>query len=158
MLHSRNLKNFCLNYLLIFGNSIFHRCIHKNSSKRVFRGGSILSLKERRARKVEAKPHGVQPYKPLQMQKPTTSSPAPLLENKPIPPSRVQIIDIFEGITLVEVAKRTGHSVSTLQNVLITLGEKVGSEYDPLSLDVVELVAMVFPSFSSKPSYTFQVV
>lgn len=59
-------------------------------------------------------------------------------------------IDIFEGMTLVEFAKRTGQSVSTLQNILISVGEKVISEFDTLSIDVVELVAMVFSASSSK--------
>ncbi|XP_024026940.1 uncharacterized protein LOC21395318 [Morus notabilis] len=68
------------------------------------------------------------PYIPPRMQKPTKS-----LD---------KTIDIFEGMTLVEFAKRTGQSVATLQNILISVGEKVISEFDTLSIDVVELVAM----------------
>uniref|UniRef100_A0A2P2K0T5 Translation initiation factor IF-2, mitochondrial n=3 Tax=Rhizophora mucronata TaxID=61149 RepID=A0A2P2K0T5_RHIMU len=51
-------------------------------------------------------------------------------------------IDIFEGITTVELAKRTGESIATVQDILVNVGEKVGSEFDPLSIDIAELVAM----------------
>ena len=53
-------------------------------------------------------------------------------------------IDIFEGMTIVELAKRTGESIPTLQDILGNVGEKIDSEFDPLSIDVAELVAMVF--------------
>jgi translation initiation factor IF-2 len=48
-------------------------------------------------------------------------------------------------MTTVELAKRTGQSVITLQEFLVNLGEKVVSEFDPLKIDVAELVVMVFP-------------
>lgn len=51
-------------------------------------------------------------------------------------------IEIFEGMTVVELAKRTGESISTLQGILTNVGEKVGTEFDPLSMDVAELIAM----------------
>lgn len=51
-------------------------------------------------------------------------------------------IDIFEGMTIVELAKRTGESISTLQNILVNVGEKLDSEFDPLSIDIAELIAM----------------
>ncbi|ONI07324.1 hypothetical protein PRUPE_5G113200 [Prunus persica] len=51
-------------------------------------------------------------------------------------------IEIFEGMTVVELAKRTGKSISTLQGILTNVGEKVGTEFDPLSMEVVELIAM----------------
>ncbi|XP_057460051.1 uncharacterized protein LOC130750458 isoform X2 [Actinidia eriantha] len=51
-------------------------------------------------------------------------------------------IDIFEGMTIVELAKRTGESIPTLQDILGNVGEKIDSEFDPLSIDVAELVAM----------------
>ncbi|XP_043695511.1 translation initiation factor IF-2 [Telopea speciosissima] len=51
-------------------------------------------------------------------------------------------IDIFEGMTIVELAKRTGGSVPSLQDILINVGEKVDSEFDPVSIDIAELVAM----------------
>ncbi|KAK9274305.1 hypothetical protein L1049_019119 [Liquidambar formosana] len=45
-------------------------------------------------------------------------------------------------MTIVELAKRTGESISTLQDILVNVGEKVDSEFDPLSIDIAELVAM----------------
>ncbi|XP_030524579.1 translation initiation factor IF-2 isoform X2 [Rhodamnia argentea] len=51
-------------------------------------------------------------------------------------------VDIFEGMTIVELAKRTGESLSSLQDILLNVGEKVESEFDPLSIDIAELVAM----------------
>ncbi|KAM7491455.1 hypothetical protein LguiA_034376 [Lonicera macranthoides] len=53
-------------------------------------------------------------------------------------------IDIFEGMTIIELAKRSGESVPTLQNILVNVGEKVDSEFDPLGIDIAELVAMGF--------------
>ena len=76
------------------------------------------------------------PYVPPRLQKPTKSSPD-------------KTIDIFEGMTIVELAKQAGESVSTLQGILVNVGEKVDSEFHPLSIDVAELVAMVFPCLSS---------
>lgn len=52
-------------------------------------------------------------------------------------------IEIFDGMTIVELAKRSGESISRLQDILVNVGEKVNSEFDPLSIDVAELVAMV---------------
>ncbi|GAB4828890.1 hypothetical protein Ancab_018551 [Ancistrocladus abbreviatus] len=51
-------------------------------------------------------------------------------------------IDIFDGMTVVELAKRSGASVSTLQDIIVNVGEKVDSEFDPLGIDIAELVAM----------------
>lgn len=52
-------------------------------------------------------------------------------------------IDIFEGMTLKELAKSSGESISDLQNILTNEGGKIGSEFDSLSIDIAELVAMV---------------
>lgn len=52
-------------------------------------------------------------------------------------------IEIFEGMTIGELAKHAGESVKTLEDILVNVGEKVASEFDPLSIDVAELVAMV---------------
>ncbi|KAL0547024.1 hypothetical protein IC582_016945 [Cucumis melo] len=51
-------------------------------------------------------------------------------------------IEIFDGMTIVELAKRSGESISRLQEILTNVGEKINSEFDPLSIDVAELVAM----------------
>lgn len=51
-------------------------------------------------------------------------------------------IEIFDGMTVVELARRSGESISRLQDILINVGENINSEFDPLSVDVAELVAM----------------
>lgn len=56
--------------------------------------------------------------------------------------SQDRTVDIFEGMTLVELAKRTGQSIRRLQDILLNVGEKAGSEFDSLSIDVAELVAI----------------
>ncbi|XP_057249855.1 uncharacterized protein LOC104891678 isoform X2 [Beta vulgaris subsp. vulgaris] len=45
-------------------------------------------------------------------------------------------------MTVVELSKRTGKSIRHLQDILINVGEKACSEFDSLSIDVAELVAM----------------
>ncbi|XP_044504895.1 translation initiation factor IF-2-like [Mangifera indica] len=65
---------------------------------------------------------------------PKLKKPAKILQDKSI--------DIFEGMTVIELAKQTGESIATLQDILINVGEKVASEFEPLSIDVAELVAM----------------
>lgn len=52
-------------------------------------------------------------------------------------------IDIFEGMTILELAKQTGVTIGSLQEIVLNVGEKVDSEFDPISIDVAELVAMV---------------
>lgn len=52
-------------------------------------------------------------------------------------------IQIFEGMTIVELAKRSGESIATIQNIITNVGEKAGSEFDALSMDLAELIAMV---------------
>ncbi|XP_027081444.1 uncharacterized protein LOC113781276 [Coffea eugenioides] len=51
-------------------------------------------------------------------------------------------IEIFEGMTILELAKRCGESIPTMQSILVNVGEKVDSEFDPLGIDIAELVAM----------------
>lgn len=51
-------------------------------------------------------------------------------------------IDIFEGMTLRELAKKTGATIGALQDIVINVGERVDSEFDPISIDIAELVAM----------------
>lgn len=92
------------------------------------------------------RPHGIQPYVPPRLQRPTVSL-EPQQKSKPIIASRQsKTVDIFEGMTLSELSKRAGQPISTLQNTLASVGEPVGSEFDPLSSDVLEIVAMVIPS------------
>lgn len=54
-------------------------------------------------------------------------------------------VEIFDGMTLVELAKRTGEGIGVLQDILINVGENIDSEFHPLSIDIAELIAMVFP-------------
>ncbi|KVH90048.1 Elongation factor, GTP-binding domain-containing protein [Cynara cardunculus var. scolymus] len=80
-------------------------------------------------RPVNAKPPVETPYVPPKLQKTAKTS-------------SDRMVEIFEGMTTLELAKRCGQSVATLQNILVNVGEKVGSEFDPLSIDIAELIAM----------------
>ncbi|KAF0914069.1 hypothetical protein E2562_026484 [Oryza meyeriana var. granulata] len=51
-------------------------------------------------------------------------------------------VDIFDGMTLLDLSKRTGSSIGALQDILADLGEKVESEFNAISVDLAELVAM----------------
>ncbi|CAF1917630.1 hypothetical protein Bca4012_051190 [Brassica carinata] len=51
-------------------------------------------------------------------------------------------VDVFEGMTLLEFSKRTGESLAVLQSILLNVGETVSSEFDAISIDVAELLAM----------------
>ncbi|XP_077212494.1 translation initiation factor 2, small GTP-binding protein isoform X3 [Tasmannia lanceolata] len=51
-------------------------------------------------------------------------------------------VEIFEGMTIAELAKRTGQPISSLQDILVNVGEKFDSEFDPISIDIAELIAM----------------
>ncbi|XAR66854.1 Protein-synthesizing GTPase [Bertholletia excelsa] len=66
--------------------------------------------------------------------------PTKLKQNSKSLPDRT--IEIFEGMTIIELAKRTGESIRKLQDVIVNVGEKVESEFEPLSIDIAELVAM----------------
>ena len=87
------------------------------------------------AKRVRTEPPVEAPYVPPRPKRTTKS----LLD---------KTIDIFEGMTIVELAKRTGESIPTLQEILVNVGEKVESEFDPLGIDIAELVTMVFPILS----------
>ncbi|TVU14273.1 hypothetical protein EJB05_37733 [Eragrostis curvula] len=66
-------------------------------------------------------------------------APKPKLAVKSIPDKTVEI---FDGMTLLELSKRTGAYISALQDILADLGEKVESEFDSISIDLAELIAM----------------
>ncbi|KAL1558256.1 translation initiation factor IF-2-like [Salvia divinorum] len=73
----------------------------------------------------------------------------PAVETPYVPPkltrtgkSLDKTIEIFEGMTIVELAKRCGESISTIENIITNVGEKTDSEFDSLSIDIAELVAM----------------
>ncbi|CAH9091495.1 unnamed protein product [Cuscuta europaea] len=79
-----------------------------------------------------------------------TKSTAPPVEKPYIPPklktagssSYERTVDIFEGMTTVELSKQCGKPISVVQDMLLNVGEKIESEFNPLSIDVAELVAM----------------
>ncbi|XP_023770160.1 uncharacterized protein LOC111918770 [Lactuca sativa] len=76
-----------------------------------------------------AKPPVEAPYIPPKLKKPTKSS-------------ADKTIEIFEGMTTLELAQRCGQSVAMLQSILVNVGEKIGSEFDPLGIDIAELIAI----------------
>ncbi|XP_073150463.1 uncharacterized protein [Henckelia pumila] len=80
-------------------------------------------------RKKEDKPPVETPYVPPKLKRSVKSLPD-------------KTIEIFEGMTIVELAKRCGESISTIQNIIINVGERVDSEFGALSIDIAELVAM----------------
>ncbi|GLJ16552.1 hypothetical protein SUGI_0283210 [Cryptomeria japonica] len=45
-------------------------------------------------------------------------------------------------MTLVELAKRIGEGIDTLKHILLHIGESVSLEFQPIAMDVVELIAM----------------
>lgn len=66
-------------------------------------------------------------------------APKPKMANKSLPEKTVEI---FDGMTLLDLSKRAGTNISTLQGIVADLGEKVESEFDPIGIDLAELVAM----------------
>ncbi|XP_035543402.1 translation initiation factor IF-2-like isoform X2 [Juglans regia] len=97
--------------------------VHENSSnKKIPKKGKFV-------KRIRTEPPVEAPYVPPKLKRTTKS-----LVDK--------TIDIFEGMTIIELAKRAGESISTLQDILVNVGEKVDSEFDPLSIDIAELVAM----------------
>lgn len=110
------------------------RCFHASRElwarrKNDNQGADLKTQKKGKFAKRIKKPPVDAPYVPPKLKRITKS-----LQDK--------TIDIFEGMTTVELAKRTGQSVITLQEFLVNLGEKVVSEFDPLKIDVAELVVM----------------
>ncbi|XP_033142033.1 translation initiation factor IF-2-like isoform X1 [Brassica rapa] len=67
--------------------------------------------------------------------------PPPRLE-KPEKRMAEKTVEVFDGMTLLEFSKRTGESLAVLQSILVDVGETVSSEFDAISIDVAELLAM----------------
>eukprot|EP01018_Ginkgo_biloba_P031027 Gb_40793 [translate_table: standard] len=88
------------------------------------------------------------PKKPKKIKKEKRTQPpveAPYVPPKPkrLPRSSPdKVIDIFEGMTITELSQRTGEGVDTLQDVLQDIGEQISLEFQPLTMDVAELIAM----------------
>ncbi|KAF8013341.1 hypothetical protein BT93_I1243 [Corymbia citriodora subsp. variegata] len=109
------------------------RCFH-SSTALLARGDGQFGLKTPKREKYVRRENRTQPpveapYVPPKVKTVTKSSVD-------------KTINIFEGMTIVELAKHTGESLSSLQDILLNVGEKVESEFDPLSIDIAELVSM----------------
>ncbi|KAM3405300.1 hypothetical protein ACQJBY_008025 [Aegilops geniculata] len=53
-----------------------------------------------------------------------------------------KIVEIFDGMTLRDLSKRSGAKINALQSILADLGERVESEFDSITIDLAELVGM----------------
>ncbi|KAK4441317.1 Translation initiation factor IF-2 [Sesamum alatum] len=95
------------------------------TSKRV----KVLNSGKFSKRKKDTQPPVETPYVPPKIKRAAKSLP-------------VKTIEIFEGMTIVELAKRCGESIATIQNIITNVGEKADSEFEALSIDIAELVAM----------------
>ncbi|MED6172978.1 hypothetical protein PIB30_055047 [Stylosanthes scabra] len=113
------------------------RCFHASPEVWARRGDEPFGLKTPKKEKYIRREGRSQPpvearYVPRNVQAPKSNSD--------------KTVEIFEGMTLDELAKRTGKSVSSLQDILTNVGEKCESEFEPLSMDIVELAAMAQPA------------
>ncbi|XP_051120336.1 uncharacterized protein LOC127244068 isoform X2 [Andrographis paniculata] len=99
--------------------------MHLKTSKRV----KVVNTGKFSKKKKDTPPPVETPYIP-----PRLTRTAKSLANK--------TIEIFEGMTILELAKRCGESTATIQNIITNVGEKVDSEFDSLSIDIAELAAM----------------
>jgi len=111
------------------------RCFHIASAvqaKRNFQESGFMKTprKPKREKKEKRTQAPVEaPYVPPKPKKIMRSSPG-------------KFIDIFDGMTLAELAKRTGEGIDTLQDILSNIGEQVSLEFQPITMDVAELIAM----------------
>lgn len=125
-------------------NAIDVRVLNRHYTIRAFHGTPDLLY--RRAK--EEAPGLKAPKKEKRVKRePRTQAPveAPYVPPKQklaVKSSPDKTVDIFEGMTILELAKRTGASIGDLQEILTAVGEKVDSEFDPVSIDIAELVAM----------------
>ncbi|TMW94996.1 hypothetical protein EJD97_009512 [Solanum chilense] len=126
-------KSNCTN-LLTYRTSI--RCFHASPETLAWKkepealGLKIQKKGKFKKRTKDSSPPVEAPYVPPKLKKTASSS----LSDR--------TVEIFEGMTIVELAKRCGVSIPVVQDILKNVGEKVDSEYDPLSIDISELVAM----------------
>ncbi|XP_061366212.1 uncharacterized protein LOC133309450 [Gastrolobium bilobum] len=106
------------------------RCFHSSSQvwASVDEFGLKTQRKEKYVRRDRSQPPVEAPYVPRNVQ---------AIKSNPD-----KTVEIFEGMTLVELAKRTGKSISSLQDILTNVGEKIESEFEPLGMDIAELAAM----------------
>ncbi|KAL4592794.1 hypothetical protein LXL04_005799 [Taraxacum kok-saghyz] len=98
------------------------------------RGDDTVGLQTHKKGKFKKRPENAKP--------PVEAPYIPPKLKKPAKSSADKIVEIFEGMTTLELAQKCGQSVAMLQNILVNVGEKVGSEFDPLGIDIAELIAM----------------
>lgn len=121
-----------------------HSKLHVHHLARCFHIGSAVQAK----RNFQESGFMKTPRKPKKEKKEKrTQAPveAPYVPPKPseiVRSSRDKVIDIFDGMTLAELAKRTGEGIDTLQDILSNIGEQVSLEFQPITMDVAELIAM----------------
>ncbi|XP_021758913.1 uncharacterized protein LOC110723832 [Chenopodium quinoa] len=111
------------------------RCIHASLHLVAKKNNESFGLKTTRREKYYVKKDG-------RTQPPVEAPYVPQSVKKNIKLMPDKTIDIFEGMTIAELSKRTGKKIHYLQDILINVGEKACSEFDSLSIDVAELVAM----------------
>uniref|UniRef100_A0A452ZJ57 Uncharacterized protein n=1 Tax=Aegilops tauschii subsp. strangulata TaxID=200361 RepID=A0A452ZJ57_AEGTS len=58
-----------------------------------------------------------------------------------------KIVEIFDGMTLRDLSKRSGATINALQSILADLGERVESEFDSITIDLAELVVLSLSKF-----------
>lgn len=145
----RHLQGFRIGYVICGANKDIHfldnRCLIRSFHAspvllarrkedaslgiKIAERGKVLNKGKFSKRKKEAKPPVETPYLPPKLKRGAKSS-------------SDKTIEIFEGMTVVELAKRCGESIATVQHIIVNVGEKIDSEFDPLSIDIAELVAM----------------
>ncbi|KAL7084795.1 hypothetical protein ACP275_14G243300 [Erythranthe tilingii] len=140
----RHLHGFCPaaalptadKYLTFSGDRLLIRCFHATPELQIsFTGDKSAGMKSKNTkgkfskRKKEPKLAVETPYVPPRLKRAARSLPD-------------KTIEIFEGMSILELAKRCGESTTTIQNIIINVGEKADSEFDALSTDIAELVAM----------------
>ncbi|KAL3498951.1 hypothetical protein ACH5RR_041683 [Cinchona calisaya] len=137
----RRIQSYCLNPgsrlsddLDFLANRYLIRCFHASPQVLVRNDDAPWGLKTQRKGKFKKRPKTTTPpveapYVPPKLKRVARSLPD-------------KTIEIFEGMTILELAKRCGESITTVQSILVNVGEKVDSEFDPLGIDIAELVAM----------------
>lgn len=121
-----------------------HSNLHVHHLSRCFHIGSAMQAKrnsqESGFMKTSRKPK--RDKKEKRTQAPVEAPYVPPKPKKIVRSSCDKVIDIFDGMTLAELAKRTGEGIDTLQDILTNIGEPVSLEFQPITMDVAELIAM----------------
>ncbi|KAJ6833995.1 uncharacterized protein M6B38_337235 [Iris pallida] len=136
-------SGLCEGFFFIVPRGNNSRASNNIQTIRMFHASSGLLAKKR-----NEDAHGSRPPKKerrVKIEKRTTppvDTPYLPPKRKPVKSSHDKTVEIFEGMTTSELSKRTGSSICELQEILRNVAEQVDSEFDPLSIDIAELVAM----------------